>query len=185
MVNRGIRTVEEARLFLAPTLRHSLPNPVGIKNIELAADLILTAVEDKQQIVLFTDFDVDGLTAGAQLYLFLSALGARVMHYTPNRFTEGYGLSRGPVEKFIQAKIDLLVTIDCGISNVQEIDLAKRHGVSTVIIDHHIPHDLPPADAIVNPAQEGCPFQEHKLCAATGCLRIAASKRCKQALAPG
>jgi single-stranded-DNA-specific exonuclease len=88
------------------------------------------------------------------------------MHYTPNRFTEGYGLSRGAVEKFIQAKIDLLVTIDCGISNVQEIDLAKRHGVNTVVIDHHIPHDLPPADAIVNPAQEGCPFQEHKLCAA-------------------
>lgn len=166
LVARGITTVTGARAFLFPTLREHLPDPHGVKNILPAAGLICDAIEQRKQITIYSDFDVDGLSAGSQLELFLEALGARVNHYTPNRFTEGYGLVPTAVEKLARAGTELLITVDCGITNVREIALAKRHGMATVVIDHHQPHELPPADVIVNPAQEGCPFRDHLLCAA-------------------
>jgi single-stranded-DNA-specific exonuclease len=166
LVSRGIDTVELARGFLSPTLKDQLPEPNQIKNIVAAAQLLLDAIEAKKIITVFTDFDVDGLSAGSQLIIYLKSLGALVKGYTPNRFTEGYGLSVEAVEKIAKSGTQVLVTVDCGISNVKEIERGKYLGLEIVVVDHHHPHQLPPADVIVDPEQEDCPFKPHKLAAA-------------------
>ena len=164
---RGITSVDQARAYLYPTLRDHLPDPQQIKNIVQAAELILSCVRDNSCITIYSDFDVDGLTSGAQLNLFLTALGAKVDNFVPNRFVEGYGLVSSAVEKLKRAGTELLITVDCGITNCAPIALAKRLGMRVVVVDHHQPGpELPPADVIVDPAQDGCPFQEHKLAAA-------------------
>ncbi|MBP9838108.1 MAG: single-stranded-DNA-specific exonuclease RecJ [Proteobacteria bacterium] len=166
LLSRGFSDILAAKNFLNPTLRHQLPNPNSIKNIEAAVDLIIHFIKTKEQITIYNDFDVDGLSSGSQLYLFLKALGAKVEGYTPSRFTEGYGLVVSAVEKLAKNGTKLLITVDCGISSVKEIEKAKELGLKSIILDHHIPHHLPDADVIVDPAQEGCPFGEFKLAAA-------------------
>ena len=166
LASRGIDSAGAAKSFLSPSMREQLPDPTNILNIEKAANLILDTVFAGDQITVYCDFDVDGVSSGSQLVLFLRALGAKVNIYTPNRFTEGYGLSRTGVEKLAQLGTKLLVTVDCGISNEREIGLAKRLGMKVVIIDHHQPHEIPPADVVVDPAQDGCPFQPYRMCAA-------------------
>ena len=166
LVARGLTDVEMARAFLNPSLRDHLPSPRAIKNIDEAATLILDTIQKGERITIYTDFDVDGVSSGAQLYLYLRALGANVSTYTPNRFTEGYGLVLSAVEKIARGGTQLLITVDCGISSHAEFALAKRLGMKGLVVDHHEPHGLPPADIIVNPAQDGCPFKEHKLAAA-------------------
>ncbi|MCB0346522.1 MAG: single-stranded-DNA-specific exonuclease RecJ [Bdellovibrionales bacterium] len=166
LVGRGLTTVEEAKSFLYPSLRDHLPDPRAILNVEAASARILDAVSARRQVTVYTDFDVDGLSSGSQLFLFLRALGAKVNHYTPNRFTEGYGLSQEAIETLTKAGTQLLITVDCGVSNSREIAAAKKAGIETIIVDHHQVHELPPADVVVDPAQEGCPFGEHELCAA-------------------
>lgn len=163
---REVVDPEIAKSFLNPTLKSELPDPNQIKNIEAAAELILHSIEADKRICIFHDFDVDGLTAGAQLVLFLNAIGAQARCYVPNRFVEGYGLSKAAVEKVAEVGTDLLITVDCGISNNKELALAKQLGMETIVLDHHEPAELPPADIIVDPAQPGCPFQEYKLAAA-------------------
>jgi single-stranded-DNA-specific exonuclease len=166
LVSRGITTTSSAKAYLAPSFRNDLPNPADLKNIDQAAKLLLQATKDRKSIVVFSDFDVDGLTAGAQLFVFLRQLGAQVRHYTPNRFDEGYGLSIEAVRGLAASGADLLVTVDCGISDHREIALAKKLGLTTLIIDHHLPHGLPDADVIVDPAQDGCSFRDYQLAAA-------------------
>jgi single-stranded-DNA-specific exonuclease len=163
---RGLTTKDAISAYLAPTLKDHLPDPGTIKNIVRAAELILESVCARKQITIYSDFDVDGLSSGSQLFLFLRALGANVKTYTPSRFTEGYGLVCSAVKKLKHRGTELLVTVDCGITSHEEIALATSLGIKTIVLDHHKPNGLPPAEVIVNPAQEGCPFQEHKLAAA-------------------
>lgn len=164
---RGFSDSISAHAFLFPSLKEHLPDPLGLKNIKEAARLVLESIQENKAITIFCDFDVDGLSAGSQLYLFLKALGAKVSTYTPSRFHEGYGLSLEVVKKLAAAQTQLLITVDCGISNFAEITSAVEMGMKVLVIDHHqVPDKLPPADVIVNPAQEGCAFQESQLCAA-------------------
>src|SRR5262249_30316317 len=114
LVNRGVASVDAAQTFLSPTLRHALPNPADIKGIMEAASILIDAIQAGEEITLFTDFDVDGLSAGAQLFLFLEQIGAKVVHVTPNRFLEGYGLTHVALEKLVKRGTKLLVTVDCG-----------------------------------------------------------------------
>jgi single-stranded-DNA-specific exonuclease len=166
LLARGINTPEEVRNFLNPTLREHLPDPAQMLNLPAAATLLLDAVAAKRSITIFHDFDVDGLTAGAQLTEFLKRIGGQVRCYVPNRLTEGYGLSKAAVDRIIEAGTEILVTVDCGIGNVEEIAHAKAKGLTVLVLDHHQPAELPPADIIVDPAQAGCPFQRYKLAAA-------------------
>jgi single-stranded-DNA-specific exonuclease len=167
LANRGVADAESAKDFLCPTLRDHLPDPKQILNIVPAADMILAAVRDQKQITVYTDFDVDGVSSGSQLFLYLKKLGAKVTTYVPNRFVEGYGLADIAVEQLHKGGTELVVTLDCGISNVSQIEKLKSYGIQCVVVDHHEPgKELPPADVVVDPAQEGCPFQEHKLAAA-------------------
>ena len=166
LVCRGVETESDAREFISPSLKNSLPDPFNMKNIREAAELVVESIQGNEKITVFTDFDVDGLSSGAQLVLFLQRCGAQVGSYTPNRFSEGYGLSVSAVEKIAKTGTKLLVTVDCGISNNKEILLARKLGLKTIILDHHLPQELPKADVVVDPAQEGCPFQSYKLAAA-------------------
>ncbi len=166
LIGRGIASVEHAKRFLSPTLREDLPDPCGIKNIISGARLLLDSIKKGSRIVVYSDFDVDGLSGASQLVLFLHALGGNVGHFVPNRFREGYGVSKSALEKLIKAGTEVLVTVDCGITNYQEIHFAKQAGLKTVIIDHHEVGQLPPADVIIDPLQEGCEFKDYKLAAA-------------------
>ena len=139
LCSRGVQDTASAKAFLYPTLREHLPDPGEMKNLNEAASLILQTVREKKLITIYTDFDVDGLTSGSQLYLFLEALKANVATFVPNRFVEGYGLESAAIRRIADAGTSLLVTVDCGISNHKEIELAKRLGMAVVVLDHHEP----------------------------------------------
>lgn len=163
---RGISS-EDANSFLSPTLREGLRDPYQIKNIKEAARKILEHVKLGDLITVYTDFDVDGVTSGSQLVLFLKKLGAQVTSYTPNRFVEGYGLSLDAMDTIARLGTKLLVTVDCGVTNVKEVRHAKEIGLDVIIIDHHqVPKELPNADIIVDPTQDGCEFMSEQLAAA-------------------
>ena len=167
LVNRGILQLADAEEFLSPSLKNGLMDPGKIKNMDSAIELILTAIEQNKVITVYSDFDVDGLTSGTQLVLYLEKIGAKVNCYAPNRFTEGYGLQLTAIEKLQKAGTELLITVDCGIANCEEIKLAKRRGMQVLVLDHHQPGaQLPEADVIVDPAQPGCPFVDYEMCAA-------------------
>jgi len=163
---RGLESEKDISAFLAPSLKEHLPDPFQIKGIVDAAKLIISSIKDSKKITVLNDYDVDGISAGSQLVLFLKALGANVSSYTPNRFTDGYGLSMGIVHKLQQLGNEVLITVDCGISDTKEIDQAKKYGMKTIVVDHHIPHEIPAADVVVDPAQEGCPFADYQMSAA-------------------
>lgn len=165
LLNRGISDVDEAKSFVFPTLKNGLPDPSSIMNIGPAAEMIVAAARTKEQITIYCDFDVDGLTAGSQLYSFLDLIGANVTYYVPNRFVDGYGLSSSAIEKIANSGTKLLITVDCGVSNNREIALAKKRGLRTIIVDHHEINEIPEADIVVDPEQEDCGFHAYKLCA--------------------
>lgn len=170
LLSRKIDSEQRIKSFLAPSFREELPNPETMLNLDAAVQLTLDVLEQKKNILVYADFDVDGLSSGSQMLLYLKALGAKVDIYVPNRFTEGYGLVMPAVEEILQRDVHLLITVDCGISSSQEIARLRAEGIQTIVIDHHIPpgnpQQLPLADVVVDPAQDGCPFQSERLAAA-------------------
>jgi len=163
---REITDENDVKNFLVPTLKEGLPNPSTMKNLTRAARRILEAIHANEKIAVFSDFDVDGISSAAQLVPFLAELGADVIHYAPNRFTEGYGLSKAAVEKLADAGVKLLITVDCGVTNHEAIEFANKKKLFTLVVDHHQLHGESPADILVDPAQEDCAFHSYKLCAA-------------------
>lgn len=167
LATRGISSPEEARSFLFPSLRDNLPDPKTMKNIIAAAEMLIDSIESQEPVTIYSDYDVDGITSGAQLQMYLKSLGVCVDTYVTNRFVDGYGLSDASVRRITKGNTKILVTVDCGITNVAQIEYAKSKGIKVIILDHHEPgEELPPADVIVDPAQKDCPFHEHKLAAA-------------------
>lgn len=157
---RGISNVDEARDFLRPQLVN-LPSPFLLQDMERAVDLVQQALQEKWPIYVHGDYDVDGITGSALLARFFREIGRKVTCYQPDRLTEGYGLQ----ESFIRAKAPyrnqsaLLITVDCGISDNTEVEIAKELGFRVIITDHHLPGEtLPPADATVNPCRDDCTF---------------------------
>jgi single-stranded-DNA-specific exonuclease len=121
--------------------------------------MILEAVENKERITIYGDYDADGLTATALLFNFLSSLDIQVSFYIPNRLQEGYGLNRGAIERIAENGTGLIITVDCGTSNRDEIALAKSLNMKVVVTDHHqIPKQFQPDCPYVNPHQPDCPF---------------------------
>jgi single-stranded-DNA-specific exonuclease len=156
--NRGITEPEQAKCFLAPSLA-DLPDPFLMKDMRPAARRIIDAIRRQEKIALFGDYDVDGTTATALLLLFLKEAGAQVDFYLPHRLKEGYGLNLQAVKRIKSEGAKLLVTADCGVSNLAEIIWAKENGLDVIITDHHeIPEVLPPALSILNPKQKECPY---------------------------
>ncbi len=149
--NRGMRTRAEADAFLSPG-PETQADPSLMPDIDAAVTRLLTAARSGETVGVFGDFDCDGVTSAAVLALALEGLGARVMPYIPDRVSEGHGLNIAAVEALRQAGCRLIVTSDCGVSNVAEVEHAVGMGLDVIITDHHtVPPRLPPALAVVNP----------------------------------
>ncbi len=151
LINRGITDGDEAMLFLHPTLQ-ALPSPFLIKGMERAVERIISALKRHEKIMLYGDYDVDGISSVSVMYLYLKSVGANVDYYIPSRLKEGYGLNINSIKKFLSDGYKLLITLDCGISNVKEISFARQNNLDTIIVDHHeIPDTSPPAYEILDP----------------------------------
>ncbi len=162
LVNRGLESVEAASYFIQGKLK-SLPDPFLLRDSEKAAGIIVNHIKNNKKIVIYGDYDVDGITSTIITYDFLSFLGAQVDYYIPHRLEDGYGLNTYTLEEIATKGGELVVTVDCGITSVDEIKYAKDLGLNTIIIDHHhVGEKVPDAVAIVNPHQSGCryPFKD-------------------------
>lgn len=159
--NRGIESQEAIDEFLNPDYE-DLHDPYLFKDMEKAVELIFTAIAKKEKIGVYGDYDADGITGAVILVSTLKALGAQTEVYLPNREKEGYGLNKEAVNFLIKKGVKLIVTCDCGIANFEEVALAKYHGTDVIITDHHhVPEQVPPADAILHPlvSDSGYPFK--------------------------
>lgn len=149
--NRGIKDVLDAKEFLYAK-SYNLENPLEIPNMMQGAERIYNAVNNNERILVYGDYDVDGITATALLYSFLHRLGGNVGYYVPERLEEGYGLNKQAIIDAKKQGVNVVLTVDCGISAVEEVALAAELGLDIVITDHHQPPSvLPPAFAIINP----------------------------------
>ena len=155
---RNIRSAEQARILLGqqPFTEH---DPFELPDMHKAVERILAAIRSGEKIAVFSDFDVDGVTALAQLTEGLSELGADVLPYIPDRFTEGYGLNIPAITELGAQGASVMITADCGISAIEEVRHAIKHGIDVIILDHHtLPPDLPEAYATVNPKAPGTTY---------------------------
>ncbi len=151
LVNRGITDEDEVMRFLHPDLK-DLPSPFLIEGMERAVERIILALKNHEKIMLYGDYDVDGISSVSIVYLYLKSIGVDVSYYIPSRLKEGYGLNIESIKKFINNGYKLLITLDCGISNNKEIAFAKQNKIDTIIVDHHeIPDTKPPAYEILDP----------------------------------
>lgn len=153
MNNRGIETLEQAQMFINPNL-NSLRDPFKLKDMDKAAKRIIEALEKKQKICIFGDYDVDGVCSTSLLVIFFKSIGVNVDYYIPNRLNEGYGLSTSALDKIKDSGVDLVITVDCGITSVYEAKHARDIGLDLIITDHHeCQEELPDCIAVVNPKQ--------------------------------
>ena len=158
LVNRGLGDKAAIQSFLTPRLSQMI-DPMRMLGMDEAVNAIVEAMEDREKITVYGDYDADGLTATALLATFLSHLGLSVATYVPDRLKEGYGLNKKAVERIKRDGTGLIITVDCGISNNKEAVLAKRLGMGMVITDHHqIPSGFQPQCPVVNPHQPDCSF---------------------------
>lgn len=166
LYGRGIRTEEEAELFLYGDYRN-LHDPSLIRNIDKVYEIISCAIDKKKKIYIFGDYDVDGVTSAAIMHLTIRDLGGDVHVRLPDRISEGYGMSRVAVEELSKKGCELIITVDNGIKCHEEIQLAKDLGMEVIVLDHHIPGDtLPNADVVIDLHMEGETYPYKEL---TGC----------------
>ena len=155
---RGITAPEEARRLLSPT-REAIPEPMLLRDMDRAARRVRLALERGERIAVYGDYDVDGITSTCLLTQFLTARGGDVLPYIPSRLEEGYGLNPEAVHSLAQQGVALIITVDCGITAVEETALANGLGIDVVITDHHACKDaLPAAAAVVDPHRPDCPY---------------------------
>ncbi len=164
LVNRKIFSPEDASNFLNSSLRHLGP-PFAIKDMDAAVERILTAILHKEKILIFGDYDVDGITATTILLEFFRSIGAHVSYYIPHRTKEGYGLKKNHIsDPALPNGINLIITVDCGSDSHEAVEAARKAGIDVIITDHHIISDIiPPAVAVVNPKRCDCPSGFHDL----------------------
>ena len=151
LFNRGIKSLAEAKVFLKPRLAN-LRDPLEIPDAEKAARRVMLAKDRKEPVLVYGDYDVDGVTGTVILVKVLRFLGLTVSYYIPDRYGEGYSLSIDAVTKIAASGVKLIVSVDCGIASVKEVEQAKALGVDVIVTDHHnLPEQLPAAFALVNP----------------------------------
>ena len=162
LVNRGI-TEEKAEVFLNPT-RRDFYNPFLMPDMSKAVDRIIEAIEKKEKVIIYGDYDVDGITSITVLKSFLRDRGLDVAEYIPNRLSEGYGLNKEAVEKIAKQGFTLMITVDCGITGVEEVEYAKTFGMETIVTDHHEPGEIiPDALAVVDCKRKDNKYQFREL----------------------
>ena len=162
LVNRNIKKTEDIKLFLQPT-RADFHNPFLITDMNIAVDRIIKAINNKENVTIYGDYDVDGITSITVLKSFLSDLGLECSTYIPDRLEEGYGLNRKAIDEISNQGCELMITVDCGISGIEEIEYAKKLGIETIVTDHHEPgKKLPEAIAVIDNKRNDSkyPFRE-------------------------
>ncbi|MDP8206477.1 MAG: single-stranded-DNA-specific exonuclease RecJ [Candidatus Electryonea clarkiae] len=162
LMQRGIDTVESAEAFFSPDLKN-LHDPLIMDGMGDAVERIAHALGQKERICIYGDYDVDGITSVSLLYLFFREIGGNVSYYIPNRQTEGYGISIAGLQAAVDDGAELIITVDCGITSIKEVEWARENGLDMIISDHHQPGDvIPYAKAVVNPKVLGnkYPFTE-------------------------
>jgi len=152
LAGRGISDEAEVKRFLNPSIKEYMPNPSVLTDVDVAARIIADAVQRREKIAIYGDYDVDGITSTAIFVKYLRAINADVIWHLPTREGEGYGLNNEAIDEIANNGARLLVTVDCGISGVGEVAHARARGLRVVVTDHHSPDNvLPDADAVVNP----------------------------------
>ena len=150
LVNRGIIEENQIEKFLKPK-RSDFYNPYEMPDMTIAVERIVKAIENKEKIIIYGDYDVDGITSVTVLKSFLEERGIHPAEYIPNRLDEGYGLNKKAVEQIAKENYTLMITVDCGISAIEEVEYASKLGIETIITDHHEPgNELPKAIAVVD-----------------------------------
>ncbi|BFG71725.1 single-stranded-DNA-specific exonuclease RecJ [Sediminibacterium sp. KACHI17] len=164
LVQRGIDTYDKAKDFFRPQLSQ-LHSPWSMKDMDKAVNRILHAFQQHEKILVFGDYDVDGTTAVASMYQYLSEIYDQVDFYIPHRYREGYGVSKMGIDYAKETGITLIISLDCGIKSVDLIQYAKSLDIDFIVCDHHLPdQELPPAAAILNPKQIDCAYPYKELC---------------------
>ncbi|MCR4852094.1 MAG: single-stranded-DNA-specific exonuclease RecJ [Prevotella sp.] len=164
LIRRGITTEPAAKRYFRPQLG-DLINPFLMKDMDVAVDRLNDAMGRKERILVYGDYDVDGCTAVALVYKFLLQFYSNVDYYIPDRYEEGYGVSRKGLEYAQQTGVKLIIILDCGIKAIEEIAYAKTLGIDFIICDHHVPDEaMPPAVAILNPKREDDSYPFKHLC---------------------
>ncbi len=156
LLNRGIKTIEQADLFLNPKLSN-LKEPFLLKDMDKAVERIWTAIKNKEKILIFGDFDADGVTSTSLLVDFFNYIDANVSWYIPHRTKEGYGMQTMHIKTAVEQNTDLIITVDCGSSSHKAIEAATKEDIDIIITDHHeLPEPMPCCTAIVNPKRQDC-----------------------------
>ncbi len=173
LVSRGVVDPQTVRDFLDARLS-TLRDPDELPGVAVAAERLLEAVGQEQRIVIYGDYDADGMTAAAVLYRCLKLLDADVGYYVPNRLDEGYGLNDGALTKLAERGAKVVVSVDCGIASVREAETAKQLGIDLIVTDHHTPGtELPDAVAVVHPRLAGQAYPFGDLCGAGVAFKLA------------
>lgn len=174
LFNRGITTFDEAKNFFRAESA-PLHDPFLMFNMDLAVDRVIRAIKDREAIMIYGDYDVDGTTSTSMLYLFLKEIHrGSLTYYIPDRVKEGYGLSPYGINAAHALGVKLLIAVDCGITAIHQVDLANQYGMDIIICDHHHPGDvLPKATAILNPKQEQCSYPFKELCGVGVAFKLA------------
>ena len=158
LMSRNIVNLADARKYLFPSL-NDLHNPFLMKDMEKAVHRVIHAIHRKEKIVVFGDYDADGITSIAVLIKFFRVLLPDADFYIPERIGEGYGLNHGAIDLLKSRDVDLIITVDCGVSDLECVDYASTLGIDTIILDHHeVPEIIPRAIAVINPHRPDCPF---------------------------
>ena len=152
LASRGIVSDADIASFLSPSIKEYMPDPYVLKDMDVAAKIIADAIQNHKKIAIYGDYDVDGITSTAVFVKYLRALGINVVWHLPTREGEGYGLNNDAITEIVNDNVDLMITVDCGISGIDEVKFAKNAGLMVVVTDHHSPDTtIPSADAVVNP----------------------------------
>lgn len=162
LVNKNITTKKDIELFLNPT-RNDFYNPFLMNDMEIATNRIIKAMDNKEKVIIYGDYDVDGITSITVLKSFLCDIGLNADYYIPNRLEEGYGLNKNAIDKIYKQGYKLMITVDCGISAIEEIKYANSLGLEVIVTDHHEPtEELPKALAVIDNKRKDStyPFRE-------------------------
>lgn len=171
LYSRGINTQEKMKHYLSPSIS-DLHDPFLFENMQAVVEKIQTHIENDDKILIFGDYDVDGISASAILIQYFNSIGVKVTNYMPNRYEDGYGLSVSTLDKiFMKDTPDLIITVDCGITSLEEVNYIKSKGIDVIVTDHHEPGDTIPDCLIINPKlSETYPFKA--LCGAGVALKL-------------
>lgn len=194
---RGINTAEDAEAFLSPSYDAHIGDPLLIFNMPKAAKRIADAIDTQERLTVWSDYDCDGIPGGTLLHDFFKKAKANFTNYIPHRHLEGFGLNEAGIKKLAAEGTTLIITVDCGISDVEQVAFANSLGIDVIVTDHHLPRrtaagveDLPPAFAVVDPKQEGETNGYRDFCGGglawkLACATLATGFKGREEIAPG